>query len=54
LDKVEEIVNNAIAKNCEVILENMDKQEAMNSGVEASFWDRYPDTVKVYTFKSKD
>jgi alanyl-tRNA synthetase len=26
----------------------------MNSGVEASFWDRYPDTVKVYTFKSKD
>jgi len=54
LDKVEEIVNNAIAKNCEVILENMAKEEAMNSGVEASFWDRYPDSVKVYTFKSPE
>ncbi|MCT4616961.1 MAG: alanine--tRNA ligase [Candidatus Gracilibacteria bacterium] len=54
LDKVEEIVNNIISKNCVVILENMSKQDAMNSGVEASFWDRYPDTVKVYTFKSKE
>lgn len=54
LDKVEEIVNNIISKNCVVILENMSKQDAMNSWVEASFWDRYPDTVKVYTFKSKE
>jgi alanyl-tRNA synthetase len=31
LDKVEEIVNNIISKNCVVILENMSKQDAMNS-----------------------
>lgn len=52
LDQVEEYVNNAISKECEVELVNMDKQEAKDSGVEWSFWEKYPDTVKVYTFKS--
>jgi len=52
LDKVEEYVNNAIALECEVELINMDKQEAKDSWVEWSFWEKYPETVKVYTFKS--
>ena len=54
LDKVEEYVNNAISKECEVKLINMDKQEAKDSGVEWSFWEKYPETVKVYTFADKD
>ena len=53
LDKVEDYVNEAIEKNCHVELSNMDKQEAMDSGVEGSFWEKYPDTVKVYTFQSE-
>ncbi len=54
LDKVEEYVNNVIQKDCEVILENMDKQLAKDSWVEWSFWEKYPDTVKVYTFKDSE
>ena len=50
LDKVEEFVNKAIASGCEVELVNMDKQEAKDSWVEWSFWEKYPDVVKVYTF----
>ena len=52
LDKVEEYVNEAIEKWCEVGLSNMDKTEAKNSWVEWSFWEKYPDIVKVYTFQS--
>lgn len=52
LDKVEEYVNDAISVWCIVELINMDKQEAKNSWVEWSFWEKYPDTVKVYIFKS--
>ena len=54
LDKVEEYVNDAISKWCEVELKNMDKQEAKASGVEWSFWEKYPDVVKVYTFWDKE
>ena len=50
LDKVEEFVNSAISAWCKVDLQNMDKQEAKTSGVEWSFWEKYPDVVKVYTF----
>jgi alanyl-tRNA synthetase len=32
----------------------MDKIEAKNSWVEWSFWEKYPDIVKVYTIKSDD
>ncbi len=53
LDQIEEFVNNAINSNCEVLLEEMDKQVAKDSGVEWSFWEKYPDTVKVYTFADK-
>jgi alanyl-tRNA synthetase len=54
LDKVEEFVNKAINSQCEVELVNMDKQEAKDSWVEWSFWEKYPDTVKVYTFADKN
>ena len=30
----------------------MDKEEAKSSWVEWSFWEKYPDVVKVYSFKS--
>jgi alanyl-tRNA synthetase len=54
LDKVEEYVNNAISKWCEVELINMDKNEAKETWVRGSFWEKYPDIVKVYTFKDSD
>ncbi len=50
LDKVEEYVNDAILKWCTVDLQNMPKQEAKDSWVEWSFWEKYPDVVKVYSF----
>ena len=49
LDKVEEFVNNAITKKCVVQLKTMSKSEAKESGVEGSFWEKYPETVNVYT-----
>lgn len=49
LAKVEEFVNNAIQSWFEVTVENMDKEEAKNSWVEWSFWEKYPDVVKVYS-----
>ena len=54
LDKVEEYVNNAIVKACEVELIEMDKTEAKESGVRWSFWEKYPEVVKVYTFKDSE
>ena len=54
LDKVEEYVNNAIEKNAKVYTENMDKNKAMESGVEGSFWEKYPDVVKVWTIKDDE
>jgi len=49
LDKIEEFVNWAIQSWMKVSLENMDKQEAKDSWVEWSFWEKYPDVVKVYS-----
>jgi alanyl-tRNA synthetase len=54
LDKVEEYVNDAIQKGCVVDLKNMNKDEAKASWVEWSFWEKYPDVVKVYSFNSPD
>ena len=54
LEKVEAYVNEAIEKWCRVDLTQMDKQEAKDSWVEWSFWEKYPDTVKVYSFVSPD
>lgn len=54
LDKVEAYVNEAISKKCPVIIEVMDKEEALKRGVEGSFWEKYPDKVTVYTVKCDD
>ena len=49
LDEVEVFVNEAIQSWLSVELTEMDKQEAKTSWVEWSFWEKYPDTVKVYS-----
>jgi alanyl-tRNA synthetase len=54
LKKVEDYVNEAISANAEVIIENMSKSEAKKLWVEWSFWEKYPDIVKIYTFKSSN
>ena len=54
LDKVETYVNEAIRNKCNVVIEEMDKNTAMESGVEGSFWERYPDIVNVYMIRSSD
>ena len=55
LDRIEQWVNNAIQNGGEVSIEIMKKDEAeADPTVEGSFWDRYPDEVKVYTMKQSD
>lgn len=49
LDRVEMYVNDAIEKKCVVQLKTMPKSEAKEIGVEGSFWEKYPETVNVYT-----
>lgn len=53
LDKVEEFVNEAIADETSVVMIEMPKQQAMDEWVEGSFWEKYPDVVKVYTMTGK-
>ena len=53
LDRVETYVNNAIKEGGLVTVEVVPKVEAeKDSTIEASFWDRYPDDVKVYSMKT--
>lgn len=54
LDKVEAYVNEAIQKKCDVVIEQMPKEEAREQGVEGSFWEKYPDVVNVYMVKCDD
>lgn len=55
LDKVEEFVNNAIQVGGPVRIDMMPKATAENDvTIEGSFWDRYPDEVKVYTITGND
>ncbi|PIR85793.1 alanine--tRNA ligase [Candidatus Kaiserbacteria bacterium CG10_big_fil_rev_8_21_14_0_10_44_10] len=55
LDKVEEFVNNAIQVGGPVRIDMMPKTEAeTDPTIEGSFWDRYPDEVKVYTITGND
>ncbi len=55
LDKVEQYVNDAIEAEAEMIIEEMPKQQAQNDpSVEGSFWEKYPDIVKVWTLKDKE
>lgn len=53
LDKVEEFVNDAITDETSVIMKEIPKQQAMDEGVEWSFWEKYPDVVKVYSMTGK-
>lgn len=48
LKKVEDIVNQKIKEDLKVTYEEMKKEDAINSGAEAMFIDRYGDIVKVY------
>lgn len=55
LDKIEAFVNDAIQNGGEVTIEMMAKTDAeADPTIEGSFWDRYPDEVKVYTMKQVD
>ena len=55
LDELETWVNNAIQTGGEVTIETMPKDKAhADPTVEGSFWDRYPDEVKVYTVRGND
>lgn len=55
LDRVEAYVNSAIAAGGDVTIAMMPKDVAQaDPTIEASFWDRYPDEVKVYTMTLKD
>ncbi len=55
LDKIENWVNNAIQTGGEVTIDAMSKDKAeADPSVEGSFWDRYPDEVKVYSVTGTD
>ncbi|MFM2424382.1 MAG: Alanine--tRNA ligase, partial [Candidatus Parcubacteria bacterium] len=55
LRKVEAYVNDAIKQGGPVTISMMSKVDAQNDPtIEASFWDRYPDEVKVYTMTTTD
>lgn len=54
LDRVEQYVNNAIASGATVSTTIMDKGVAKETGVEGSFWEKYPEKVTVYQVKGSD
>ena len=47
--KVEDLVNNWIEEGIDVVCEEMSKEEAIKSGAECMFIEKYPDMVTVYT-----
>lgn len=55
LDQIEDWVNHAITNGGKVTIDMMDKDAAQaDPTIEASFWDRYPDEVKVYSMTGTD
>lgn len=55
VEKIEAFVNESIQNGGEVTIDMMPKATAeADPTIEGSFWDRYPDTVKVYTMKLSD
>lgn len=54
LDEVEAFVNHAIESDMKVTIQEMPKQAALDAWVVGSFWEKYPDVVKVYTMKSEN
>jgi alanyl-tRNA synthetase len=51
LNRVVEFVNDAIRSSAEVSVREMAKSEAMDVGIEGSFWEKYPDRVTVYSIR---
>lgn len=51
LAAVEKYVNDAIQADAQMTLTEMKKDDAKASGTEGSFWEKYPNVVKVYEFK---
>ncbi len=51
---VEAYVNRAIESGLTVTISNMDKKIAQDTGVSGSFWEKYPDIVKVYSMVGGD
>ncbi len=49
LKKVEDYVNEALSSWLQITMTEMPKQEALESWVEWSFWEKYPEVVKVYS-----
>ncbi len=47
--KTEDLVNEWISQGIDVVVEEMPKEEAIKSGAECMFIERYPDVVTVYT-----
>lgn len=47
--KAEDLVNEWIKAGLDVTVNEMSKEEAINSGAECMFIERYPDTVTVYS-----
>ncbi|MEK7613921.1 MAG: alanine--tRNA ligase [Patescibacteria group bacterium] len=54
LKKIEEYVNKAIQKKCDMVMVQMPKAQAQAEGVEGSFWEKYPDVVNVYQVVCSD
>ncbi len=54
LRKIEDYINSVIETDAEVTTEVMDKEEAKKSGVVGSFWEKYPEKVKVWTIKDSE
>lgn len=48
---VEVYVNDAIKADAAMTIVEMPKEQAKAEGVEGSFWEKYPDVVKVFEFK---
>ncbi len=54
IKKVQDLMNKAVNQNLKVIKEEMDIKQALSSGVIASFQEKYPEKVLVYSLIDKD
>ena len=54
IKKVEDYVRRGVEANSNITMREMPKQAALDAGIEGSFWEKYPDTVKVYRFEDSN